>query len=216
MVNDAYLAQLASDVYNPGQHGEVLQVGPFLVELIHSPEYTIGVFQGSNEILDWIYNIDSIKMDHPKGGMVHEGFYRAFLHLKDELAKLAGPFIWTGHSLAGAMAILAGIEFDRVIKVVTFGCPRVGNARFNKLITFPVTQYHCGIDPVPLIPSLFWGFRHCCAPKWFNGTSWGKFGFWGWVRCVLNASIHLKLGHTAIFSHLMFNYLKNLGPNESV
>jgi len=84
-----------------------------------------------------------------------------------------------GHSLGGAVAALAGLEFDGMgykPTVTTFGEPRVGNSGLRNWIdwTFALPsehtehgQLHTGRyrrithvdDPVPLLPLQEWGYR---------------------------------------------------------
>ena len=45
----------------------------------------------------------------------------------------------TGHSLGGALSVLCGIRLalnfpDHDVQVINFGCPKVGNAAFAKLV----------------------------------------------------------------------------------
>ena len=70
------------------------------------------------------------------GAKVHHGFREAFdrieAHLADELASI-GPerTLWfSGHSLGGALAVLAADRFGRTSGILSIGSPRVGNAAF--------------------------------------------------------------------------------------
>ncbi|EPS35804.1 hypothetical protein H072_10775 [Dactylellina haptotyla CBS 200.50] len=71
-----------------------------------------------------------------------------------------------GHSLGGAVAALAGLEFKERgwdCRVTTFGEPRVGNANLSHYINerFPHPLYRRithKSDPVPLLPFSKWGF----------------------------------------------------------
>ena len=73
----------------------------------------------------------------------------------------------TGHSLGGALAILAALELNyQKLKpelVVTFGQPRVGNAAFaacyNELLGDRTIHVINAADPVPLLPPLLAGYR---------------------------------------------------------
>ncbi|KAI3436487.1 hypothetical protein D9Q98_005904 [Chlorella vulgaris] len=79
----------------------------------------------------------------------------------------SGPLrIWlTGHSLGGALAILAAVEIRRAfpdsqMSCYTFGCPRVGNAAFTAEQEEAVPDTWAilnGMDPIPWIPKL--GFK---------------------------------------------------------
>ncbi|KAF3914605.1 Lipase [Arthrobotrys entomopaga] len=71
-----------------------------------------------------------------------------------------------GHSLGGAVAALAGLEFKERgwdCRVTTFGEPRVGNANLSHYINLylPHPMYRRithKSDPVPLLPFSKWGF----------------------------------------------------------
>jgi hypothetical protein len=74
-----------------------------------------------------------------KGGMVHDGFARAFRGIRGQieqwLTNQACPtLILTGHSLGAALATLAASVWNPA-QLVTFGSPRVGNADFASTVT---------------------------------------------------------------------------------
>ena len=112
---------------------------------------------------------------------VHMGFYRSWLHTRkailphvtEALEKYPNyKLVLVGHSLGGAVAALAGLDFKARgwdARVTTFGEPRLGNKEFNAYIDdrFNITAHHeankfhrvthAG-DPVPLLPLAEWGF----------------------------------------------------------
>lgn len=75
---------------------------------------------------------------------------------------------FVGHSLGGAVAGLAGLEFRErgwEGRVTTFGEPRIGNANLSQYINLllPPPTYRRithKSDPVPLLPFSKWGFVH--------------------------------------------------------
>jgi pimeloyl-ACP methyl ester carboxylesterase len=114
---------------------------------------------------------------------VHMGFYSAWLNtrsviLPDLTAAIEQyptyKLVLVGHSLGGAVAALAGLDFlarGWHPRVTTFGEPRIGNtelmaytnARFN--ITSPTHRSNNSFhrvthanDPVPLLPLSEWGY----------------------------------------------------------
>lgn len=120
-------------------------------------------------------------MHHPKRvnslGLtlrVHTGFYRAWrtggfgekllLRAGSLLSRWPGAsqILFTGHSLGGALAVLASTEFVRQypqyqssVSVYTFGSPRVGNAPFaaEQAAAVPDTWAVVNAqDPVPRVP----------------------------------------------------------------
>ncbi len=94
---------------------------------------------------------------------VHHGFYDAFNAVKsdieDDLAKHRGvPIYVTGHSLGGALAILATryLASDSLGACYTFGGPRVGNSLFADDIKTPIYRIVYAADGVPRVPPA-WG-----------------------------------------------------------
>jgi hypothetical protein len=91
---------------------------------------------------------------------VHSGFLNAWTSVRSEvLAALAGKkrATFTGHSLGGALATLAGLDAQCTIpgiqvRVVTFGSPQVGDELFVDEFNARVAQSArvvTSLDPVP-------------------------------------------------------------------
>jgi len=100
--------------------------------------------------------------------LVHKGFLEAALDLwpaiEDDLVALCAPsrmpvFV-TGHSLGGAMALIAGMTYP-FARIVTFGAPRVGQD-IHRTIPDPSRhiRYVNGNDPVPRIVPSFYPFQY--------------------------------------------------------
>ena len=94
---------------------------------------------------------------------VHRGFYDAFNAVKSDieadLAKNPGvPIYVTGHSLGGALAILATkyLASDSLGACYTFGGPRVGNSLLADEIKTPIYRIVNAADGVPRVPPA-WG-----------------------------------------------------------
>lgn len=93
------------------------------------------------------------------GAKVHSGFIGAFNFVKDEVQKavddLDGYSLYvTGHSLGGALAIIAAKELERdgLAACYTFGSPRVGGEEFGEKIKAPVYRVMNAADGVPRVP----------------------------------------------------------------
>lgn len=79
----------------------------------------------------------------------------------------------TGHSLGGALAIIAAKRFERdtLAACYTFGSPRVGNLEFAEEIRAPIYRIVNAADGVPRVPPS-WGARciaffvSFCRPHW--------------------------------------------------
>lgn len=95
---------------------------------------------------------------------VHPGFWQAFEAVRPEIeatlshAKLKDlPLYITGHSLGGAIAIVAThvLASDRTAACYTFGAPRVGNLAFGQCIKVPIYRFINANDIVPrLLPGM--------------------------------------------------------------
>src|SRR5271165_664059 len=102
------------------------------------------------------------------GARFHQGFINAIADIwqpvydkvKSELSRSERPLWLTGHSLGGALALLAGWMFYRnfvpVHQIYTFGGPMVGNEAAVKAIdkAYPnkIFRYVDLVDPIPKLP----------------------------------------------------------------
>ena len=191
-VNAWWLSELSRLVYrrDPGQagwrepsRGEILDreglrerqtfrhggMFAFLVESAPGAArpFAVLVFRGSSGRLDnWLSNFDTWPRPWPTGGRVHGGFKDALLgfwpQILDALRAVEQPVFYTGHSLGAALATLAAsLRAPRA--VYTFGSPRVGDARFARLMgAVPVYRIAAARDVVTQIPpaGFPFGYRH--------------------------------------------------------
>ncbi len=136
-------------------------------------------FQGSDSNIDWSkVNFKFWKKIIPYDNTnpkikVHAGFINAYKSVRNEILQsfLSSnkKELWCfGHSLGGAMATLASLDIQYnfpgvLIKVVTFGCPRVGNKYFANSYSHRVpdnTRIINGNDPVTRLPPPLCNYRH--------------------------------------------------------
>lgn len=108
------------------------------------------------------------------GGKVHRGFYTALGAIQPDLERAVRfnrPIYITGHSLGGALALLAASVLNRPIYLMrtnlvlyTFGCPRVGNEQFTTFLHLFENVRHYRVtnvaDVVPWVPFMSLQFRH--------------------------------------------------------
>jgi hypothetical protein len=114
--------------------------------------YAVAVFRGVTGLRTWAYALDARPVRAPRGG-VHRGFHRAlgllWPRLQPWLKSIPGPWFFTGHSMGGALALLAAARHPPQA-VYTFGAPRVGDAAFMARLA-PLAHHHLvtPCDPVP-------------------------------------------------------------------
>jgi triacylglycerol lipase len=121
-------------------------------------QFSILVFRGTNNVTDWFENLNVDLINFSNQARVHQGFYDALMkvwpRLEPKLAKLQGPIYYCGHSLGGALAIIAAAKSERKPQsVYTYGCPRVGDAEFStSLESIAIYRIVNHLDMVTTIP----------------------------------------------------------------
>ncbi|WP_320171866.1 lipase family protein [Maridesulfovibrio sp.] len=159
-----------------------------IVKIPPNPEFGFAgmfviVFRGTepNSIADLKSDIKANLVDAPDGGRVHNGFLKAYEKVADllneDIKKADGlPVYITGHSLGGALALVATryLGSDSVGATYTFGGPRVGDDNFFKKIKTPVYRVVNAADGVARLPfgagmSIFLSVIRLIP---LNGTKW--------------------------------------------
>jgi triacylglycerol lipase len=114
------------------------------------------------------------------GARLHQGFVSAitdiwepvFQAVSAERTRSDRPLWVTGHSLGGALALLAAWLCNRhfvpVHQIYTFGAPMIGNDEaakaFNQALGSKTFRYVDCIDPIPLLPAVSLAtndYAHC-------------------------------------------------------
>jgi hypothetical protein len=122
-------------------------------------------FRGTAGTADWIRDLTLFSVDS-EFGSVHQGFYYGLLQAKPQIEDAldafdAGnkKFVITGHSLGGALAILAAADLDGafpVTGVYTYGQPAVGKRDFRAYMLQRFSSRLFRIvnddDIVPMVP----------------------------------------------------------------
>lgn len=118
-------------------------------------------FRGTQpEIRDIVTDIKANLVPAPFGGRVHGGFLTAFKKVEKQIARAleehkdSGPLYITGHSLGGALALLATryLGSDSTGATYTFGAPRMADDYFYTQIKTPIYRVVNAADGVARIP----------------------------------------------------------------
>ena len=126
---------------------------------------------------------------HEEGGRAHRGFLKALEPVWEEIKQeiqqgmkqhADHDLYVTGHSLGGALAILAGhriracSELPTPKAVYTIGCPRVGNGKFATQVPgMPIYRVVWAGDAVTRMPPWLFGYRHTAPEHWLRPQSIG-------------------------------------------
>ena len=153
--------------------------------LLDEPDTAVKIvgFMGTDSLDDWILTNAMLfkkQIKHPNqadqfelgdGYGVHMGFLRSYRSLRRLIfEKIEGnqKVIFTGHSLGGALASIAAVDYkvifpDSDIRLVTFGAPRVGNKNLKEAARDVLGLRNCYrvvkiFDPVQFTPII--GYHH--------------------------------------------------------
>jgi len=132
--------------------------------LAEKKDAIILAFRGTDDPWDWLINLNALQ-DNENGVRIHRGFKQALKsvwnQISEPLLKMyrqnKRKILITGHSLGGALAMLATrrlILNKNVgqIETYTFGQPRVGCARMGRQIISPFYRFAYSLDPVTYAP----------------------------------------------------------------
>jgi len=137
-------------------------------------------FRGTDDVEDWLKNVEFIPAPTP-WGTVHKGFLDALDSLWPSVSasiehlRTRGQPIWlVGHSLGGALAVLAAARLQqrdtRVAGVVTFGQPPAGYGTFAETFArdfkAPLLRYANHVDAV--VGVAFFTLTHVGDLRYFD------------------------------------------------
>jgi triacylglycerol lipase len=176
----AFLEQL-------GLNAKLISVGNTQVYVATNDDHIVVAFRGTESptsiegLKDWLLTDAANLLILPEGRLgtdlaaagvgarFHQGFVNAIASVWDPLfeavdverKKTDRPIWITGHSLGGALAVLAAWLFRRkfvnVHQVYTFGGPMIGNdvavKAIDKDFQDKIFRYVNGLDPVPKLPT---------------------------------------------------------------
>jgi triacylglycerol lipase len=152
------------------------------------------------------------------GGKIHVGFKteinKLWPTLEKAVANIDSLYV-TGHSLGAAMAtIAAGRMQSKVIALVTFGSPRVGNKEYVNSLTVTHHRVQNNCDDVTKVPFMLMGFAHHGTHVYMDYH--GEFKNltpWQQVKdMVLSRAKAYSKGQKFLgaYDHLMANYIAKL------
>ncbi len=171
-----------------GMESQLIAAGNTQVYVASNDDHLLAAFRGTEAptsiegLKDWLLTdavnllilpVGDLGTDFAAAGVGtrwHSGFIRAlgeiwdplFAAVEAERKKSDRPFWITGHSLGGALALLAAWRFKRkfvsVHQIYTFGAPMVGNAEAAKTIDREfgdkIYRYVNHQDPIPQLPTV--------------------------------------------------------------
>ena len=126
-------------------------------------------FRGTESTADWLSNLNVQDRAVAGLGRVHAGFWGQFSALREQLEELLQPrrnlpILVTGHSLGGAIAVLAAATWaaERPLRVVyTFGQPAVAQPGAATTIgTLLAGRHHRLVNDADIVPRVPPGYRH--------------------------------------------------------
>jgi hypothetical protein len=169
------------------------------------------------------------------GARMHQGFINGLAEIWDslfervsaELKTSERPLWLTGHSLGGALALLAGWLFVRkfvnVHQIYTFGAPMIGNkdatAAFDRELKGKIFRFVNTDDPIPQLPTLSLlanEFCHCDKEMALGTPCEGN--YWSGVATALSDDLLKGKGLDVVWgfienrigAHLLAKYLESI------
>ena len=152
------------------------------------------------------------------GGKIHVGFKgeinKLWPAIEKSIANIDKLYI-TGHSLGAAMATVAASRIQsKVVALITFGSPRVGNQEFVDSLKVAHYRVQNNCDDVTNVPFRLSGFRHHGTHMYMN--YYGKFRTLTpkqRVKDMIRSRVKAYLKgqkYIGVYDHLMANYISKL------
>jgi triacylglycerol lipase len=238
----AFFAEAAHCAYNNPQeivaqairwnypHFRFLEQGNTQAYVMANDQRVVLVFRGTEPTSpkDWLTNT-KLPLSEALGGRVHGGFWQDWRDVADLVVEQVQRLrdrnqeLWiTGHSLGGALSVLAALTLaiqDQCVNgVYTFGAPRVGDADFsssyNSYLQAQTLRLVNHRDMVPRVPPLQWGYQHVGQMIYFNQQGQLQQGsqFWEDMLETMRGLDYRTLGD-AVRDHDMHAYRACIAQN---
>ena len=143
--------------------------------VIEHDQYLCMAFRGTNELKDWLDNMD-IFATSALFGQFHRGFWKSVEDIwgpadskcRDLQDARKRPVFFTGHSLGGAMATIAAAKYIHEDKpftsAYTFGQPRAMTRSASQIFNMECKprffRFHNNNDLVTRVPARVMGYSH--------------------------------------------------------
>ena len=178
-------------------------------------------FRGTEvtEPSDILADLKSGKNIEAVGGKIHVGFKgeinKLWPTIEKAVANIDDLYV-TGHSLGAAMATIAsGRMQSKVVALVTFGSPRVGNTEYVNSLTFTHYRVQNNCDDVTKVPFKLMGFAHYGTHKYLNyHGSFRNLTPWQQVKDMVRSRARAYTKgqkFLGVYDHMMDNYIAKLG-----
>jgi triacylglycerol lipase len=153
------------------------------------------------------------------GGKIHVGFKGEINKLWPAIEKAVSnidSLYVAGHSLGAAMAtIAAGRMQSKVLALITFGSPRVGNKEYVNSLTVKHYRVQNNCDDVTKVPFLLMGFKHHGTHIYMN--YYGAFRNltpWQQIKDMVRSRVKAYTKgqkFLGAYDHMMDSYIAKLG-----
>ena len=177
-------------------------------------------FRGTevSEPSDVLADLKAGKNIEPIGGKIHVGFKgeinKLWPAIEKAVANIDSLYV-TGHSLGAAMATIAsGRMQSKVLALVTFGSPKVGNKEYVNCLTVTHYRVQNNCDSVTKVPFSLMGFTHHGTHRYLNYhgffrdlTPWQRVKDMARSRARAYVKGQKFLG---VYDHMMANYISKL------
>lgn len=204
--------------------------------IAHSGSAVVIAFRGTEKLKDWLTNA-GFDFQNTPNGKVHKGFDNALnsvwnqiVHTLKKVQQYGQPLWITGHSLGGALAVLAVARlvldidpdiYKSVHGLYTFGQPRVGDRTFVKTLDDQIKPRYFRFvndnDIVPRVPIRLNQYQHGGSMRFFDssGILHDDIGYWLAFLERIEGSFEQKLDMMPSFieHHAIDKYISNIEKN---